>query len=328
MGNGLVVTKEGKTTERKRKKGKKTSPEAKGKEETAAAATKEEKKDDKPQVEPNYCFRCGVEGHKVAGCEHKGDLKCENHPNHTSHMTEACNITRIKKGLPLHSFMAAKRNPSHSGNQLTLEPNSSFEGALDDSLTIFSGGESPPQDHTGCSIFVESLGTDSGESDYSSTVSSGDETDSETSGQPNFRKPYRQVLRTNKGGRRRLKKGGHEERITGSIRLSEYVTCKASTIETPSYSLLITSKTPSPNLEKKVTKTTVLLDTGASISLLPLWKAQELGVDIKEKRDVRVLGADGKLLAVVGIGHIFVRDPDATFWKLLTVVVTKDVNHC
>ena len=63
--NGLVVTKEGKTTKRKRKKGKKTSPEAKGKEETAAAATKEEKKDDKPQVEPQYCFRCGNEGHQV-----------------------------------------------------------------------------------------------------------------------------------------------------------------------------------------------------------------------------------------------------------------------
>ena len=162
-----------------------------------------------------------------------GDLKCENHPNHTSHMTEACNVTRLRKGLPLHSFMAAKRNPSHSGNQLTLEPNSSFEGALDDSLTIFSGGESPTQDHTGCSIFVESLGTDSGDSDYSSNVSSGDETDSETSRQPNM-KPYRHVLRTNRAGRRRLMKGGDEGRITGSIRLSEYVSCRASTIETPS----------------------------------------------------------------------------------------------
>ena len=61
--------------------------------------------------------------------------------------------------------------------------------------------------------------------------------------------------------------------------------------------------------------------------LLPLWKAQELGVEIKEKRDVRVRGADGKLLAVVGVGHIFARDSDATFWKRLTVVVTKEGNH-
>ena len=123
-------------------------------------------------------------------------------------------------------------------------------------------------------------------------------------------------------------KGGDEGHITDSIRLSEYVSCRASMIETPSYSLLITSKTPSPNSEQKVTKTTVLLDTGASISLLPLWKAQELGVSIREKTDVRVRGADGKLLAVVGVGHVFARDPDATFWKRLTVVVTRDGNHC
>merc|ERR1712240_938454 len=116
----------------------------------------------------------------------------------------------------------------------------------------------------------------------------GEETDSEITGQPNFRKPYRQVLRVNKGGRRRLRRGGHEERITRSIRLSEYLTYKASTVETPTYSLLISSKTPSPNTAKQVIPTTVLLDTGASISLLPLWKAQELGVEIKEKHYVRV----------------------------------------
>ena len=78
-----------------------------------------------------------------------------------------------------------------------------------------------------------------------------------------------------------MRRGGHEERITGSIRLSEYLTYKASTVETPTYSLLISSKTPSPNTAKQVTPTTVLLDTGASILLLPLWKAQELGVEIK-----------------------------------------------
>ena len=124
-----------------------------------------------------------------------------------------------------------------------------------------------------------------------------------------------------------MRRGGHEERITGSIRLSEYLTYKASTVETPTYSLLISSKTPSPNTAKQVTPTTVLLDTGASILLLPLWKAQELGVEIKEKHDFRVRGADGKLLAIVGVGHIFARDSDATFWKRITVVVTKEGNH-
>merc|ERR1712120_4651 len=145
-------------------------------------------------------------------------------------------------------------------------------------------------------VWLGSMGADFTDSDSSPEVSSGEESDTESLRQPNMRS-YRHVLRTTKAGRRRLLKGGDVGRITGSIRLSEYVSCRASTIETPSYSLLITSKTPSPNTEKKVTKTTVLLDTGASISLLPLWKAQELGMDIKEKRDVRVRGADGKLLA-------------------------------
>ena len=109
--------------------------------------------------------------------------------------------------------------------------------------------------------------------------------------------------------------------------MSEYLSYKASTVDTPSYSLLISSKAPSPNTAKKVTPTTVLLDTGASISLLPLWKARELEIEGKEKRDVRVRGADGKLLAVTGIGHVFARDSDATFWKRLTVVVTNEGNH-
>ena len=61
--------------------------------------------------------------------------------------------------------------------------------------------------------------------------------------------------------------------------------------------------------------------------MLPLWKAKELGVEIKEKHNVRVRGADGKLLQVVGTGYIYAWDSDATFWKRLIVMVTKDGNH-
>ena len=50
-------------------------------------------------------------------------------------------------------------------------------------------------------------------------------------------------------------------------------------------------------------------------------------MEFKEKRDVRVRGADGKLLAIAGVGHVFARDRDATFWKRLTVVVTNEGNH-
>ena len=68
--------------------------------------------------------------------------------------------------------------------------------------------------------------------------------------------------------------------LGGSIRLFEYITYKASTVETPTYQLRISSKTPTPSTAKQATPTTVLLDTGTSISLLSLWKAQELGVEI------------------------------------------------
>ena len=126
---------------------KKASPDAKGKEETAAAATKSDKKqDDKPkEAVPQYCFRCGSEGHQVRGCDKVGDLKCENHPNHTSHLTEACNITRIKKGLPLHPFMAAKRTASHSGAQATLERIARSRGPWTIHLQSFRMGGPPHQ---------------------------------------------------------------------------------------------------------------------------------------------------------------------------------------
>ena len=179
-------------------------------------------------------------------------------------------------------------------------------------MTIFSDAPPTPE-HNGCSVTIENLGLIVDEADYKSEASSGEETDSDTTVQPNLGRPYRKVLRLAKGGRQRLKRGGHDERITGSIRLSEYLSYKASTVDTPSYSLLISSKTPTPNTSKKVTPTTVLLDTRASISLLPLWKAQELGVEVKKKEDVRVRGADGKLLAVTRVSHIFARDKDATF---------------
>ena len=107
-------------------------------------------------------------------------------------------------------------------------------------------------------------------------------------------------MRQAKGGRQRLKRGGHEERITGSIRLTEYLSYKALSVDTPSYFLQISSKTPAPNTAKNVAPACVLLDTGASISLLPLWKAKELGVEVKRKEGIRVRGVDGKLLALLG----------------------------
>ena len=134
---------------------------------------------------------------------------------------------------------------------------------------------------------------------------------------PNQRtgKPFRKVLRQARGGRHRLKRGGSEEKITGSISLTVYLSYKASDSYIPSYSLLVTVKPPTPTTVKKLAPTNVLLDTGASISLLPLWQAKQLGVEVKRKDGIRVCGADGKLLAITGVGYIYARDQDCTFWK-------------
>merc|ERR1712240_933521 len=140
-------------------------------------------------------------------------------------------------------------------------------------------------------------------------------------------RPYKKVLRLSRGGRNRLRKGYQDERITGSIRLSEYISWKASSNDSPTNQLKVLSETPTPTNSKTALATTVLLDTGASISLLPLWKAKELGVDIKEKSNIRVRGADGRLLQIMGTGFLWMRDQDSTFWKRVTVIITKEGNH-
>ena len=70
----------------------------------------------------------------------------------------------------------------------------------------------------------------------------------------------------------------------------------------------------------------MLLDTGASISLLPLWQAKQLGVEVKRKEGIRVRGADGKLPDITGVGYIYAHNQDCMFWKRITVVVTKEGN--
>ena len=144
--------------------------------------------------------------------------------------------------------MASKRTGSHTGAQATVEVNSSFEGNIDDSITIFSEGDSPSTEHTGCSVTVEHIEFTKDEASSTEATDS-ETTDSEATDSinPGFRKPYRKVLRVTKEGRRRLKRGYQDERISGSIRLTEYVSYKASTIDTPSYQLRISAKTPTPS---------------------------------------------------------------------------------
>ena len=92
--------------------------------------------------------------------------------------------------------------------------------------------------------------------------------------------------------------------------MTEYLSYKASSnTDTPSYSLLITAKTLTSATVKKLAPTNVLLDTGASISLLPLWQAKQLGVEVKKKDGIRVRGVDGKLSAIARVGYIGIEKP-------------------
>ena len=90
----------------------------------------------------------------------------------------------------------------------------------------------------------------------------------------------------------------------------------------PSYDILVCKKVPASSVSQKMPPTKVLLDTGASVSLMPLWQANSLGIDVKPRRDIVIRGADGQPLAVQGTGEVLVCNPLATFWKKVKLVVT------
>merc|ERR1712240_679710 len=169
--NVIVKDYEKAKEKKEKKKAKKALKAAKKKKEQVNAATKQEEKAGEKHKDAvvQYCFRCGSESHQVRTCDKTGDLKCIHHPNHVSHLTDACSTTRLQKGLPLHPFMASKRNGSHTG--ATVEVNSSFEGNIDDSITIFSDGDSPSTEQTCCSVTVEYLGKREEETDSEATDS-------------------------------------------------------------------------------------------------------------------------------------------------------------
>ena len=70
--------------------------------------------------------------------------------------------------------------------------------------------------------------------------------------------------------------------------------------------------------------TKVLLDTGASVSLMPLWQANLLEIDVRPRRDIIIRGADGQPLALQGTEEVWVCNPMATFWKKVKIVVTRE----
>ena len=92
----------------------------------------------------------------------------------------------------------------------------------------------------------------------------------------------------------------------------------------PFYSLLVTpvkpktkNKTPDPVV------TSVLCDTGASISLAPVAIAKEMKIKVDKTRTRSVRGADGKRLNSIGMGVVYMKAKASPVWKRIEVVITK-----
>ena len=83
-------------------------------------------------------------------------------------------------------------------------------------------------------------------------------------------------------------------------------------------------KVPTKSASDNLRATTVLLDTGASVFLMPAWQAEALKLQVTPRSNIVIRGADGRRLIVNGTSEIWVRDPCATFWKKVKVVVTRD----
>ena len=90
------------------------------------------------------------------------------------------------------------------------------------------------------------------------------------------------------------------------VHLTEYNSLSASSKRdsVPEYSLMISHKVPAKSHTHKLLPTTVLLNTVVSVSLMPLWQAQALSVEIKPRTDIVIRGAEGKPLVLEGVGEV------------------------
>merc|ERR1712121_475241 len=141
--------------------------------------------------------------------------------------------------------------------------------------------------------------------------------------------PVQPVLRSSKYGRLRARDSptgvchGRVHLREYSMTSTEYARSDADgKTSIPTYSLLMAPKVPTKSKSEALRSTTVLLDTGASVSLMPAWKAAALKLHITPRSDIIIRGADGRRLVVHGTAEVWVRDPCATFWKKVKIVVT------
>ena len=100
-----------------------------------------------------------------------------------------------------------------------------------------------------------------------------------------------------------MKDGKVEAKVHSQIHLSQYMSyntvAKGDAITL--YKLLINQKNPTKSSSRQLAPSDVLLDTGASVSLMPFNKAKDLGVEVTPRTDILVHGVDGNPLILRGL---------------------------
>merc|ERR1712082_441780 len=131
------------------------------------------------------------------------------------------------------------------------------------------------------------------------------------------------ILRTAYYGRKRLM-GGIRNFVSSVTEYAAGASINLSSRKIPFYSLLVIpikpktkNKTPDPVI------TSVLCDTGASISLAPVSISKEMKIKVDKTRTRSVRGADGKRLKTVGMGVVYMKAKASPVWKRIEVVITK-----
>merc|ERR1711867_21281 len=115
------------------------------------------------------------------------------------------------------------------------------------------------------------------------------------------------ILRTAYYGQKKLM-GGIRHFVSSVMEYVARASINSSSRKIPFYSLLVTlikpktkNKTPNPVI------TSVLCNTGASISLAPASIAKEMKIKVDKTRTRSVRGADGKRLNSVGMGVVYMK---------------------
>ena len=110
--------------------------------------------------------------------------------------------------------------------------------------------------------------------------------------------------------------GGVRHFVSSVTEYAAGASLNSSSRKIPFYSLLVSPIKPkTKNKMPDPVITSVLCDTGASISLAPESIAKEMKIKVDKTRTRSVRGADGKRLNSVGMGVVYMKAQASPVWK-------------